>query len=398
MEIRSVTLFAEPDLPPARAAAFFEATRQAFSVPVQTTRLALPPFPDWWDLDQSTGPQAQALARHGHESAAGYVALGPVRLGHDAGWLNLIPEIIAASETLFLSAEVADQDGHIDLGRTQAVAEIVRRVSALQNGFGNLYLAATANCGPGIPFFPVAYHHGGAPYFALALEAADLAVEAVAAASSLEEARTLLQTAVEERAAHLSNTAARLAADHDIPFAGLDFTLAPFPAPGRNLGEALEGLGLANVGSPGTLFAVAFLAEAIAQADFPRCGFSGLFFPVLEDTILAQRTAESRLSLPDLLSYAAVCGAGVDLLPLPGDIDVSELTGTLLDVAALALRLDKPLTARLMPLPGRKPGDLVHFDFPYFAESRVTQLAGGVRGLLARPESIALARYHRQQE
>jgi hypothetical protein len=48
----------------------------------------------------------------------------------------------------------------------------------------------------------------------------------------------------------------------------------------------------------------------------------------------------------------------------------------LLDVAALAARLNKPLTARLMPLPGLQAGDPVTFDFPYFAPSRVMSLKG----------------------
>jgi hypothetical protein len=50
----------------------------------------------------------------------------------------------------------------------------------------------------------------------------------------------------------------------------------------------------------------------------------------------------------------------------------------------LASRLNKPLTARLMPLPGLAAGDDVTFDFPYFADSRVMGIAGsGVDGLLA---------------
>ncbi|HYN90149.1 MAG TPA: DUF711 family protein, partial [Ardenticatenaceae bacterium] len=43
----------------------------------------------------------------------------------------------------------------------------------------------------------------------------------------------------------------------------------------------------------------------------------------------------------------------------------------LLDVGALALRLAKPLTARLMPIPGKEAGDLTTFDFPYFANSTI---------------------------
>jgi uncharacterized protein (UPF0210 family) len=103
------------------------------------------------------------------------------------------------------------------------------------------------------------------------------------------------------------------------------------------------------------------------------------------------RTAEGRVTIQDLLSYAAVCGVGLDTVPLPGDIAQASLTAILLDVAALATRLDKPLTARLMPLPGLAAGDPVHFDFPYFADSRVMNAAGtGVGRLLGRPERITM--------
>jgi hypothetical protein len=45
-------------------------------------------------------------------------------------------------------------------------------------------------------------------------------------------------------------------------------------------------------------------------------------------------------------------------------------------VAALALRLDKPLTARLFPVPGKRAGDAVSWDFEYFAPSRVLPIRG----------------------
>ena len=56
----------------------------------------------------------------------------------------------------------------------------------------------------------------------------------------------------------------------------------------------------------------------------------------------------------------------------------------LIDLGALALRHDKPLTARLMPIPGKAAGDEVHFDFPYFADTRVMAVkAQPLSGLLA---------------
>ena len=58
-------------------------------------------------------------------------------------------------------------------------------------------------------------------------------------------------------------------------------------------------------------------------------------------------------------------------MPLPGDVSVEALAAILLDVAALAQRLAKPLTARLMPVPGKQAGEPTTFDFPYFSNSHV---------------------------
>jgi len=72
-------------------------------------------------------------------------------------------------------------------------------------------------------------------------------------------------------------------------------------------------------------------------------------------------------------------------VPLPGDVSEEELAGILLDVAALALRLDKPLTARLMPIPGARAGDRTGFDFEYFANGCVLDVKGlGSGGMFAR--------------
>ena len=117
-----------------------------------------------------------------------------------------------------------------------------------------------------------------------------------------------------------------------------------------------------------------FLTEAIDRANFPHTGFSGLMMPVLEDATLAKRAADGTLSVKDVLLYSAVCGTGLDTIPLPGDITVDQIIPLLLDLSALALRLDKPLTARLMPVPGKKAGDPTNFDFGFFANSKVMSL------------------------
>jgi uncharacterized protein (UPF0210 family) len=314
-----------------------------------------------------------------------------VALSAAADWLDVIPQLVAASDVIFASAEMADRTGTIDIDRVWHIARIVSQLSTVYaNGFGNLYFTATANCLPGSPFFPVATNGGGV-HFALALESADIVLNALSTAPTLPAARHALVNAIESAAAEIADAARLLAARFGVPFSGIDFSLAPFPTADRSLGGALASLGVSLVGASGTLFAAAFVADALQRADFARTGFCGLMLPLLEDSALANSAAAGRLGIAELLSYSAVCGVGLDTLPLPGAASPAHLAAILLDVAALASRLDKQLTARLMPLPGLSAGDPVTFDFPYFADSRVLSLSSdGVHGLLQAPATLTL--------
>lgn len=396
MDIRSITVFSNWGALPENVADFLAAGRIAFPYRVQSTRAAFPPFPDWLPL---ATPHPPLPNLHSPISAFGfnYASLGPVRLDDDPAWLEAIPRILGESDALFMTAEIADVNGRISPTRCHQIAQLIRQISTLQaNGFGNLYFAALANCPPGSPFFPVAYHDGGAPGFALAIEAADLAQNAITTGHTLAEARANLITAIETAAASITTVAEELAAQFGLAFRGLDFSLAPYPTADKSLAGALEALGLPHIGAHGSLFAAGFVTEAIGRARFRRCGFSGLMLPVLEDSVLAQRAGDGLITVQDLLSYAAVCGVGLDTVPLPGDVSADSLAGILLDVAMLASRLGKPLTARLMPLPGLAAGDPVTFDFPYFAPSRVMAVSGaGLTGLLGHGERPSLLHIQR---
>ena len=153
----------------------------------------------------------------------------------------------------------------------------------------------------------------------------------------------------------------------------------------------MEMLSGQTLGVAGSLSAAAILATAIQEADFPHTGFCGMMMPVLEDVILARRAAEGQLRIGDLLQWSAVCGTGLDTVPLPGDVSEQALTHLLFDVAALSARLNKPLTARLMPLPGKSAGDPVHFDFPYFADGGVLAIDQGNPGPLDRIHQLRLS-------
>jgi hypothetical protein len=251
------------------------------------------------------------------------------------------------------------------------------------DGFTNLRFAALANVPAGAPFFPAAYHDGGEPAMAIATEAADLAVRALSDADSLEIARRHLVLAIESHATTMDRICQPITLEHGVRFLGIDFSLAPFPEASRSIGTAVEACGVPAVGLSGSAGAFGFLADCLDRARFHRTGFCGLFLPVLEDAVLATRAAEGTLNIADLLLYATLCGTGLDIIPIPGAVTPGEIMSLLVDLGTMALRHNKPLTARLMPIPEKKAGDELHFDFPYFTDSRVMELpAQLLEGLL----------------
>ena len=181
-----------------------------------------------------------------------------------------------------------------------------------------------------------------------------------------------------------------MAAQSGAAFKGFDFSLAPFPEDCCSLAGAMQTLGVGGVGQMGALAAGAILADTLDAGSWPRAGFNGLMLPVLEDSVMAAATGAA-LTVKDLLLYSTVCGAGLDTVPLPGDASAAQLSALLLDVAALAVRLGKPLTARLMPVPGKAAGEMTQYDFGYFANGQVMALpAGPLTGAFAGNETVPL--------
>lgn len=415
MKLRSITYFCNPKYPLDAglihaAGGFLREAKAAFEAAgyeVQTTRLATIPFPKLLgerQLDQLP-KLAGELDLLVPQVSIGYASLGPA-LPTSPKSYEIIPEGVAASRNVFFGGIMADRARGLDLAAVRRCADIIAKCAAIDpNGFANLRFAALANVKAGSPFFPAAYHDSSVPAFALATEAADLAVDAFSSAKTVAEARKTLISEIERHGKALAKVAQGLARrnssacaskarDAKPPsFVGIDFSMAPFPAEASSIGRAFEQLGAAQVGMHGSLAAAAILTECLDRARFRRTGVNGLMLPVLEDGTLAQRAAQGTLTVKDLLLYSAVCGTGLDTVPLPGDASAAQIASLLVDVAALALRLDKPLTARLMPIPNKKAGDATDFDFGYFANGKVMALQSGeLRGVLSSDESFSLKR------
>jgi len=284
--------------------------------------------------------------------------------------LNEVPTFIKSTDNFFTSLPVASTRDGLNIAAIKSGAKIIKQLSE-PDPFKNLNFCVSANIGPNFPFFPAAYHFSDKPAFSLALEMADEVIDAIEKSNSLKETQFNLLAKFNQIYDDITKIGEKFGRKFDIEFKGIDLSPAPFPEVEKSIGTAIEKLGIEYFGAIGTLTGVALIKNSIPVDKEKVIGFSGFFQPILEDYILSKRLSEDKFNLDSLLLYTTMCGAGLDVIPLPGDITEQELFYILLDLCTISVRLNKPLTARLMPIPGRSVGDEVEFDFEYFAPSRI---------------------------
>ncbi len=385
MKIRSITCFIDPRHDPQgvlleRMAEFCSDAREklaGLSIEVQSTRLSSPPFPEISDCCDGTAVTDAVLAFQaaGVSHGFAYTSCGP-SLPQQPLSDSLVPGLLVTAKDTFISTIIAD-DRFIYPRAIRSAAHTIKTVSTnTADGFTNLRFATLANTRPYGPFFPGSYAVSNEkPAFSLAIECADAVLAAFQSKNSLALQREHLTNTLNNFAQTLTDALSPLADEYEVNFKGFDFSPAPFPEPGCSLGGAVEALGV-ELGKSGALAATAVVADTLNAGNWKHAGYNGLMLPVLEDSLLAERAASGQLTIQDLLLFSTVCGTGLDTVPLPGDVSTGEIESILWDVAALAVRLGKPLTARLMPVPGKKAGDPTEFDFGYFKNSRVMRVNG----------------------
>jgi uncharacterized protein (UPF0210 family) len=278
-----------------------------------------------------------------------------------SGWVS---EVIEGTTSTFLSVEVAPE-GQTDPEAAKAAACTIRRLAReTKHGLGNFRFGATGLCASGIPFFPAASSDGRLS-FAFGLESA-LVVGAAAEQAQANPGDATFETILVDRLQKilrpLEVLASGLEAETGYTYGGID--LSPAPGLQASIARSLEALSGTPFGGAGTLAACAAVTSALREVRVRRCGYSGLMLPVLEDPVLAARARERRYGVRDLLLWSSVCGTGLDMVPLADSVTEDALARLILDVAAMSVRLQKPLSARLLPCPGAAPGDLAHFPHP----------------------------------
>ena len=360
MKIRSITCFINPkkqwEIQITKAARTVKALKETLAVSgieVQTSRIATTPFPQWLELKRPLSAMAflQVLEEMAEAEGFDFISIGPAQTSAPASY-EIIPDVISSSN-LFASALMTTPEKSLDTRAIKACARIIHELSsASPDGFTNLRFAALGNVPAASPFFPSAYASSDKPGFGFAMEGADLAIEEFSKAKSISEAQSNLSNRINSEVSRILESC-KASGETGMELLGFDFTLAPFPEDATSIGQALENLGLPAIGKAGSVATAAILMSVMQGIKIPRIGFNGLMLPVLEDSILARRASDGSLGIQDLLLYATVCGTGLDTIPLPGNISTDQLYAILMGIGALSLRLSKPLTARLMPIPGK---------------------------------------------
>jgi len=349
---------------------------------VETIRIATQPFPEY--TKGMTTQQVvvffqkyDALAEK-EKFAAG---IGPAMLNANdpESQADLLASILAATKHIRGSIVIAGEDGV----RWKAIGAAARAIKKLEDetehSQGNFNLGAIAVVPPYSPFFTAAYHTGFGHQFAIGLESANIVEAAFKGAPDIESAKRKLTDMLFDQASEIERHAGRIDQETGWRYMGID--LSPAPLKDVSIGAAIEELIQQPFGSLGTLTASGTITAAIKAVDVKQTGYNGLMLPILEDTRLAQRWSEGRVSLEGLLSYSSVCATGLDTIPLPGEVSIEQLDMILADVATLAVKWQKPLSARLLPVKGKGPGDMTEFDDPFLVNTTIQPLdhngAGG---------------------
>ena len=381
-KIRAITAFINLDRAQyqqqvADAMAMLKRARTVFEsrdYEVQTIRISTQPFPEY--TKGLTTEQALAFFKNYDalaEEQKFAASIGPAMLNAEdpESQADLLVEALKNTKSINASLVVADENG-VRWPSVGAAARAMQKLAATEHSQGNFKFAAIALVPPLTPFFPASYHTGFGHQFAIALESANTVAAVFKDSQDLNTARQKLTDTLAKTAFDIESLAQR--ADRDTGWAYVGMDLSPAPSKEASIGAALEELTQQPFGSSGTLTAAATLTAAIRDIHVKRIGYNGLMVPILEDERLAQRWSEGNISIDALLSYSAVCGTGLDTVPLPGDVTEQQLDLIIGDMASLAFKWKKPLSARLLPVANKAAGDTTDFDDPNLVNATIQPL------------------------
>lgn len=286
--------------------------------------------------------------------------------------IDSIPEALATTNKVCASVNVGSTRSGINMNAVRDMGEIIKRTAELtkdQHGFGCAKLVVFANAVEDNPFMAGAFHGVGEAEKVINVGVSGpgvvkRALEQVRGQSFDAVAEMIKKTAfkVTRMGELVANEASRRLG---VPFGIVDLSLAPTPAVGDSVAEILEEIGLEQVGTHGTIAALAMLNDAVKKGGVMACshvgGLSGAFIPVSEDAGMIDAVINGSLNLEKLEGMTCVCSVGLDMIAIPGDTPASTISAMIADEAAIGVINNKTTAVRIIPAPGCAIGDMVEF-------------------------------------
>ena len=345
---------------------------------VQTIRIVTNPFGEYLNTDNlSTAKNdlaylSQLLDYSGTSTPRIRFAIGEAKTHHE---ISLLPELIKEYGDLCnvcVNVEL-DDSGILDNSLIEESAKaVIKKSQMTPRGEGNFNFTVNFNCKPLIPYFPASYHSSKLKdSFVVGLETPDLLVHTLKdinqntnAQGHNERFKVYFEGLSSALQYHISkiNTIIQKLPSPQFTFSGFDSSAAP-SKDCSSLAEVYQLMGVEYFGASGTVEASSLLTRVFKSIKGVQLvGFSGLMLALTEDMGLAEGTQNSNFDIRSLLTYSAVCGIGLDTVPIPGDTSLDKMSALMRDTGTMAYRLNKPLTVRLFPIPTLKAGDMTTFQ------------------------------------
>ena len=342
---------------------------------LQSIRVITNPFGEYLDLTNLQTAKAdlqyltELLNKFNESGIRIRFAIGAARNTEE---IALLPELIAAYGDLCNACVNVplDENGVLDNELIEQSVYAVQRIANITpRGEGNFNFTVNFNCKPFIPYFPAGYHLSHLPNsFVIGLETPDLLVEVLKSVPKSPHNqfyadcyRAMLQ-ALQYHVDQVLEMLSAVKLSGKFEFAGIDSSAAPSKNC-SSMTKVYELMGLPYFGAAGSVEVSALLTKVFKSIRrVPLVGFSGLMLAVTEDLGLAEGTQKHYFDIRALLTYSAVCGIGLDTVPVAGNAKAESIAAIMRDTGTMAFRLNKPLTVRLFPIPNKVAGEISEFE------------------------------------
>ncbi|QEH37787.1 hypothetical protein OJF2_63780 [Aquisphaera giovannonii] len=308
--------------------------------------------------------------------------------------IESLPEVLSSTDRVCASVNVGTTAAGINMDAILALGHVLKETAERtrgHDGFGCAKLVIFANAPSDNPFMAGAFHGPGEPDCVINIGVSGPGVVKAAVEDLVAVAAS--RPTLGEIAEEIKSTAFRVtrvgeligrevAARLGVSFGIVDLSLAPTPQVGDSVGEILQAMGVARIGAPGSTAALALLNDAVKKggsfASSSVGGLSGAFVAVSEDAALARAVEAGDLTLSKLEAMTAVCSVGLDMVAVPGDTDAETLAALIADEVAIGVINHKTTAVRVIPVPGKGPGDRAVFG-GLFGETAIVPVhaAGG---------------------